>query len=70
MILLFLGVTWFIKTTSLYNLITDIKFICAKFIGAINFMIYEHVSKLSQFILNKQEIGKIINVISNDFNLL
>ena len=63
-----LGLAWLLKVISGHNIFYDSNLIATKVKNAIILMIYEKVAGLSKNIVDGHEIGRITNMISNDFN--
>ena len=64
------GFFWLLKAIFSHNLFYESNMISAKSKNVIILMIYEKIAKLSKNVVDGHEIGKIINMISNDFNVV
>lgn len=66
----FSGVVMLIAMASYHNGFYEVSILIDKVRSEIVFLIYTKLSKMSQYIIKNQEVGKIINLLSNDFNLI
>ena len=62
-----IGLMWFMKAIFYSNLIYESAILPVRFKNGLILMVFEKVIGFSQTSINKQEIGRIINVISSDF---
>ena len=69
-LVLLIGISWFLKSCLIHNLWLEAALIIEDTRQGLNLMMYEKISRLSQNIVDGQEIGKITNIFSNDFNKL
>lgn len=67
---LILGVVWLISMLGKNNGFYEVSFLAARLKSEMLFLIYSKLTMLSQFTANHQSLGKIINLISNDFNAI
>ena len=65
-----IGGSWIGKAIANHNMFYEIAIIPAKLKNALILMIFEKISSMSEYSVKAQEIGKIINFISNDFNTI
>ena len=63
-----IGLFWLLKAIFSHNLFYESNMIAAKSKNVIILMIYEKIAGLSKNVVDGHEIGKIINMISNDFH--
>lgn len=64
------GFSWIIFFIAELNMFYHSEVIQPKIKQTLIFLIFKKISSLSQYMLNHQEVGKIINTISSDFNVI
>jgi len=50
------------------NCFYEVPFLVNKIRSLLNFLIYAKIAKISQYTAKSQELHKVTNIISNDFN--
>ena len=70
MYVLGIGCAWLARAIANHNLLYESALLPAKVKNGLILMIFEKISSLSQNVVEGKEIGKIINMISNDFNMI
>ena len=66
----FSGVVWLIGQCFMHNAYLSINIFTNKMRSAIIGILFKKLTKISQYMAKSQELGKIINMFSNDFNLI
>ena len=69
-LVLLIGILWLVKCCFSHNLEYESTLLVENTKQGLNLMMYEKISQLSQSIVDAQELGKITNIFSNDFNQL
>lgn len=64
----FCGVVWFIGLFSFHNGFYESQIFFNRMRSQLVLLVYTKLSKISQYTVKNQELGKIINLLSNDFN--
>lgn len=66
----FTSVTIYLYHISLHNGYYESQILTALIRTSLSSQIFRKLSKLSKFTVDKSELGKVINLLSNDFNLI
>ena len=68
MTVLLVGVCWLMKGCLFNNLLYESALVATTVKHGMMLMMFEHISRLSQNRADSQELGKITNMFSSDFN--
>ena len=66
----FSGVVWMIGQCFMHNAYFEVNIFTTKLRSSIMGLLFKKLTKLSLYMAKSQELGKIINMFSNDFNLI
>ena len=66
----FTGFLWLIGAVTKHTAFYEIPIFIGRARGSLIVLIFKKLTKISQYTAKSQELGKIINMISNDFNLI
>lgn len=66
----FSGFLWFVGQVFMHNGFYEVTLLAAKIRSALIGLLFKKITNMSQYMAKAQELGKIINMLSNDFNLL
>lgn len=66
----FCGLLWFIGVIIGHNAYYEALIVINRIRSELVFLLYTKLSKISQYTAKSQEIGKITNLLSNDFNTI
>lgn len=66
----FCGVVWLIAMSCVHNGFYEAPILINRIRSELIFLIFAKLSKISQYTVKSQELGKIMNLLSNDFNML
>ena len=62
------GVLWFVGQIARHNAFYEVPLLSGKMRSELLYIIYVKLSRISLYTAKSQELGKIINLLSNDFN--
>ena len=66
----FTSFIWFISQVSRHNAFYEVAILVGKIRSTLLTLMFKKLTKLSQYTSKAQELGKIMNMISNDFNVM
>jgi ATP-binding cassette subfamily C (CFTR/MRP) protein 4 len=64
------GFIWLLGNIARHNAFYEVPIIVAKARSGLMLLIFSKLSRVSQYTVKNQEVGKIINMMSNDFNII
>ena len=64
------GIIFFVGQICRHNNFNESAFIVGKVRSSLVYLMFTKLSGLSQYTVNSQEVGKITNILSNDFNVI
>ena len=66
----FTSFIWFVAEVFRHNAFYEVIFLVGKVKSCLLSVVFKKVTSLSQYIVKYQDLGKIINMISNDFHII